>query len=489
MRSLRSLPLCLTALAFDCGANPNILVVNDFGDAGPGNCTSTCTLRDAILVALAAVPVKSISFSAVGGSPQTIALAQGQLVINNTSGSELLIVGPGTDKLAISAGNLSRALQVSGGSVDIVALTIRDGRVAGTSPGTEPANSGNPGQGGGTALGGCIAVDEGATLTLELSDIRNCAAQGGTGGNGGSGDPNGGTGGVGGMGGIGGGGGSASGGAIYSAGALSLLRSSVVNASAAGGPGGNGGNGGNGQFGAGAGGNAGPAGSAAGAGVAIAASGSLLIRNTTLAGATATGGDGGIGGNGGFFSPSGNGGTGGNVTGGVLYVASLVLADLEFATLANGTAVAGDGGPPGSTGSTLGLGGLPGVARGAGVYSTGPNSVIFSSSVIVGSGTLCYGSIAADAGSVNLDQDSSCTGFTLHDTFAHVLMPLNLATTSWPGYEPVFHSAIVDAAAGCVQIGGVVAVTNDQHGTARPQGAKCDLGAIESDHVFANGFE
>jgi len=170
---------------------------------------------------------------------------------------------------------------------------------------------------------------------------------------------------------------------------------------------------------------------------------------------------------------------------------NVVVADLEFATLANGAAFAGNGGPPGAIGSTIGLGGQAGVARGAGIYATGPNSAIFASSVIVGSGgaSLCFGQVAVDSGSVNLDQDSSCTGFTLHDTLAHVLAPLNLATTHWPGYEPVFHSAIVDAAASCTQIGGAVVVSNDQHGTARPQGAKCDLGAIESDHIFAGTFD
>jgi len=32
-------------------------------------------------------------------------------------------------------------------------------------------------------------------------------------------------------------------------------------------------------------------------------------------------------------------------------------------------------------------------------------------------------------------------------------------------------------------------VTGDQHGTARPQGTKCDLGAIEADYIFVDGFE
>ena len=476
--------------AMDCGAGPGGVVVNDFGDAGPGDCTTTCTLRDAISAALATVPPKTVTFTAAGGWPQTVSLTQGQLTINNTSGSTFSVIGPSVAKLAVSANNLTRVLQVSAGSVDISNVMLRDGKVTGTSPGNEPGGTGNFGKTGGDAIGGCIAIDAGATLTLELSDVRNCVALGGAGGNGGSGVTNGGSGGSGGTGGNGGPGGAATGGGIHVAGNLILTRSSVVNTSATSGAGGNGGNGGDGTFGNGAGGNAGSAGVAAGAGVAIATGGSLLIRNTTLASATATAGNGGNGGNGGLFNPSGNGGNGGNVTGGLLYAGSVVVADLEFATLANGATVAGNGGFPGATGSSIGAGGQPGVARGAGIYGSGPNSVIVASSVVVGapSSALCFGSVAADSGSANLDQDSSCTGFTLHDTLAHVLVPLDLTTTSWPGYEPAFHSSIVDAATDCTQIGGAIAVTDDQHGTPRPQGSKCDLGAIEADYIFADGF-
>ena len=487
----RVTPWLLAFACMDCGAPPASVTVNDFSDAGPGNCTTTCTLRDAISTALASIPPKAVAFSAAAGWPQTIALTQGQLSINNTSGSIFYVFGPGAGNLAVSANNLTRVLQVLAGSNDISALTLRDGKVTGVSPGTEPGGTGNPGKGGGAAIGGCIAIDASATLTLELSDVRNCVALGGTGGNGGSGVTNGGSGGTGGTGGNGGPGGAATGGGIHVAGNLGLIRSSVVNTSATSGAGGNGGNGGDGTFGNGAGGNAGSAGVAAGAGVAIATGGSLLIRNTTLASATASAGNGGNGGNGGLFNPSGNGGNGGDVTGGLLYSgSSVVVADLEFATLANGTTVAGNGGFPGANGSSIGAGGQPGVARGAGIYGTGPNSVIVASSVVVGaaSSLLCYGSVAIDSGSANLDQDSSCSGFTLHDTFAHVLAPLDVGTTTWPGYTPVFHSSIVNAATGCTQIGGAIAVADDQHGTPRPQGSKCDLGAIEADYIFADGF-
>ncbi|HSC11910.1 MAG TPA: choice-of-anchor Q domain-containing protein [Rhodanobacteraceae bacterium] len=69
-----------------------------------------------------------------------------------------------------------------------------------------------------------------------------------------------------------------------------------------------------------------------------------------------------------------------------------------------------------------------------------------------------------------------------------MLALLDLGTTTWPGYTPVFHSSIVNAATGCTQIGVAIAVTDDQRGTPRPQGAKCDLGAIEGDYIFSDGF-
>jgi CSLREA domain-containing protein len=53
----------LACAAMDCGAGPGGVVVNDFGDAGPGNCTTLCTLRDAISTALASIPPKTVTFS------------------------------------------------------------------------------------------------------------------------------------------------------------------------------------------------------------------------------------------------------------------------------------------------------------------------------------------------------------------------------------------------------------------------------------------
>ena len=483
----RCTPWLLAFVCLPCAAVPAQILVNDFGDAGPGDCNTMCTLRDAIVAALASVPIKGVGFSAAAGWPQTITLTQGQLTISNPSDSPFLVLGPGAEKLGVSGNNASRVLQVTAGTSQFRDITLRDGKVTGQSWGTEPFGSGNPGKTAGDATGGCIAIDAGAVLTIQTSVVRNCAAIGGTGGNGGSGVSV--QIGSGGTGGNGGGGGGASGGGIYAAGNLSLIGSSVVDVSASGGPGGNGGNGGDGFPFNGTGGNGAPAGSATGAGIAVATAASIVIRNTTLARATATGGNGGNGGNGSAVNASGNGANGGNVSGGLLYAgSSVVVADLEFSTLANGTIQAGAGGFPGAVGTPVGQGGPPGVAHGTAIYSTGSNSAIFASSVVVGStgSTLCYGMIAIDPGTENFDQDSSCTGFTRHGTFAEALLPQVPATTT--SYTPLYKGKLVDVATSCTQIGGVVVVPDDQHGTPRPQGLKCDLGAVETDYVFADGF-
>ena len=54
---------------------------------------------------------------------------------------------------------------------------------------------------------------------------------------------------------------------------------------------------------------------------------------------------------------------------------------------------------------------------------------------------------------------------------------------------PRYHGSAIDAAAQCAGTGGVEVFSDDQHATPRPQGALCDLGAIEADYVFFDGLE
>jgi hypothetical protein len=108
------------------------ITVNDTGDAGPGNCTSTCTLRDAITVA---APGDTISFSVTG----TITLTAGQLSISKN----LTVNGPVAGNLTVSGNNTSSIFNVSASSVVTISnLTITGGN-AGTGNGGNILNAGN----------------------------------------------------------------------------------------------------------------------------------------------------------------------------------------------------------------------------------------------------------------------------------------------------------------------------------------------------------
>src|SRR5438874_10078715 len=83
--------ICLPLLATPHPAHAATIMVNSTADNGPGNCSSTCTLRDAIAVANAG---DTISFSAITG---TITLTGGTLTIAKS----LMIAGPGASSLAV----------------------------------------------------------------------------------------------------------------------------------------------------------------------------------------------------------------------------------------------------------------------------------------------------------------------------------------------------------------------------------------------------
>jgi hypothetical protein len=137
-----------------------------------------------------------------------------------------------------------------------------------------------------------------------------------------------------------------------------------------------------------------------------------------------------------------------------------------------------------------GGGGTGGTVHGAAIWGGG--SVTALSSVVLGGGAvfpLCAQNVAAAPGSANVDQDNSCTGFTLHKTFAEVLRDVDPTVTPWPTYMPVYHGSAINAAAACTGIGGSEVFADDQHATSRPQGNACDLGAIEADYVFVDGFD
>src|SRR5258708_40102236 len=75
------------------------ITVNSTADNGPGNCSTTCTLRDALFVASTIVGATTISFDPnVFNVPRTITLTSGTLTIQS---DYLTINGPGANLLAI----------------------------------------------------------------------------------------------------------------------------------------------------------------------------------------------------------------------------------------------------------------------------------------------------------------------------------------------------------------------------------------------------
>jgi len=471
MRSMRSVA---TGLLFGAAAAPAMagtVTVNSLGDNGPGNCSSTCTLRDAIATALVG---DAIEFNIA--LPWTIVLNGTPLSIN----TQLSIVGPGAELLSVSAGNASRVANINA-TVAISGLTLRDGTVLGPN-GSHGAPGGQAGQPGGSADGGCIFTGSGGQLTLSQVALVSCEAVGGAGGNGGDGKTV--SRGAGSPGGAGGAGGDARG-AIFAEGALTLVQSSITGCVSIGGGGGTGGLYGYGGFpgyihyAAGAG---GTGGHARGGGIFATGGGTLLVSNSTIASCELTGGTGGAGGREDLNDRStiGPSGAGGNAEGGSVYVdATVLVSNVEFSTLTGNTLAGGSGGSYPSAGAN-------GSTPGEGIDSVAPSSVRSSIIASISSNSDCMGSISAQG--ANFDQNSTCSGFSVHGTVAGTLKPLSVSGDGTWALLPRYGSSVIDAALDCVKLDSTLA-TNDQRDTARPQGPACDLGAVETDYVYVGDFE
>jgi len=489
--------LMLGAISAAYAQPPTTLTVNDFGDAGDGTCSSACTLRDAI----ANIAISGTIDFAPGLLTGTITLTKGQIPI----AKPLLIQGPGAARLAVSAAGASRLFEVSlppASTIRIAGLTLRDGAFVGAdgadgAPGASPSEDGKNGILGGVAQGGCIDVFAGnlanGSLVLDGVDLNNCYVQGGHGGNGGAGAASSGGLTAGGAGGKGSDGGYAAGACIRflgfdGDGDLILRNSSVTHCQALAGNGGAGGDGGTAPVFHGVGGAGGAGGDAAG--VAISFQGNTLsIRNSTIADADGVAGDGAAGGTGDStysLYPGGAGGDGGLAAGGLVY--AIGSGRLEFATLANGDVHAGSAGSGGS-GAAHGADGTPGQTGGAAFvgYYTGIAEYLALSTAIVGSSStpLCAG-LAGAVGSINLAESASCPS-NLQGTLAQVFRPFD-SSQPLPAYVPVYHSEATDAVPSCNDLT-LEPVTADEHGTPRPQGGLCDIGAIEADYLFVDGFD
>lgn len=426
-------------------ASAGTLTVTDLGDAGTGACQATCTLRDAIA---SAAPGDTIAFASTLSYPATITLNGQELLIYK----DLLLVGPGARQLAIDGNSQSRLLEIAPNASAIVSgLALTNGQVAGVDGGftSEPRA-----RDGGDAYGGAVFVNAGASLQLSACWLIGNRATGGFGGRTSQSF------------GTQGSGGSGHGGAIYSEGSLmlndTLLNSNYAWGGAPGGVllGGNSGVQGNG-------------GSAAGG--AIEATGFTQITNSQfLSNALQAY----FGGNG---SGAGDaGGDGGSARGGAMAFSG--FAYVSFVTSLGNTIGAGFGGSGDPNGAS-------GVAVGADIYTRA--TLLSRSNVFISTS----GATACSAGTIvaqgaNFDADGSCQHFTLHGDAKLQGVNDGGATVALP----LWGSPLIDAAIDCndpfadPQTHDVRGVTRPLDGNADGTAA-CDLGAAESDALFANGFE
>lgn len=454
--------LCWTALCVPSASALALpIVVNDIGDQ-TNNCTTTCTLRGAVSRTLSG---DTISFDVPDQS--TIVLTNGSIGIP----TDISITGPGPTHLTIKGNGTQRLFVIGGGpssTQSISGLTLEGGVSVGMDGSAGTLLPGGPGT---VAGGGCVYINAGASVRMDQVDMRDCSATGGKGGDGGL------TGSAGGV------GGAAFGAAIYVSGGLTLSNSDVINAIAIGGDGGSA----VGQNSSGIGGNGGNAGSAAGGAFYVQGSGYLSLFNVTLIGPTANGGRGGAGANGALVG--GNGGNGGDSGAGAIEVGAgggKETASVGFTTILYGGAF---GGIPGKRGT----GGLANGSTGA-VGAYGASAIDAQSVITVNDnifltlgGDLCTGTgLMAFDKNISNEPTPTCAGFT--SVTARIFSDdviTRAYSDPFPGLIPMHGSAPIDATACPVSIFGLF----DQHGTPRPQGPLCDLGAIEADYVFVNGFD
>lgn len=124
-------------------------------------------------------------------------------------------------------------------------------------------------------------------------------------------------------------------------------------------------------------------------------------------------------------------------------------------------------------------------ASGTGQLLTLKNSLFDANSG--GAGNCQFGAGQVMLSGANLSSDASCAGFTLNN-----IDPKLSALADHGGPTQTYAlqpgSPAVDAVVDCTDTNGLP-LPFDQRGTARPQGAACDIGAFElDDKIFSDGF-
>jgi hypothetical protein len=439
--------LILLALFISGSASAATVTVTDLGDAGNGDCSSTCTLRDAITNASTG---DTIDFAGTLTYPATITLSGQELLIYK----DLTVGGPGAALLSINGNQASRLFEIAGNAqVTLTGLTLTGGSAVGAPGGffgSSVAADGGPGN------GGAILVNADSTLQIMACSLQGNSAIGGTGGGSfapashqGSGGPG-------------------NGGAVFNAGTLLIADSTLVGNSAVGG-----------VFGIGGSPDAVPGNGGDAQGGAVFATGQTEISNSQLLQNTAQGGAGG------FSFGIIPGGNGGSARGGAL--ASAGFTAFSFVSAAGNDVISGWGGPGNPQGAS-------GVQSGSDLFDTATLLSRYSALTSVsrtppGNASTCATTTIVTQGA-NLDADSSCQNFSLHGD-----AKLQIVTSGNDTFAfPLWGSPLIDATADCSDAFGA-AVATDVRGVVRPLDgnadgvAACDLGAVESDELFANGFD
>jgi CSLREA domain-containing protein len=132
VRSVARFCIALAMLFAAYSINAAPFTVTKIADTNDGACNADCSLREAILAANAVNTDDVIGFDGtVFGSPQTIVLSLGEMVIIDNG--SLTINGTGASMLTIDGNMASRILTINNGVAFLNGITFTRGNGAGTS--------------------------------------------------------------------------------------------------------------------------------------------------------------------------------------------------------------------------------------------------------------------------------------------------------------------------------------------------------------------
>lgn len=216
-----------------------------------------------------------------------------------------------------------------------------------------------------------------------------------------------------------------------------------------------------------------------GGGVFAELPGSFFALNSLFANNTAQGGGGGaaFGADADLFNTTFSGNTAVTDFGGGAYVFSLTTVNILSGTFTGNSSF-----------------------QGGGLLVEGDTLVNVANTVISGNlapvGPECNGPIVS-AGHNLVRDNATCSGFMgTGDQVGSMSLPLDamlgpLANLGGgiDGHRPLTISPLINAASPAALGNPGACLSEDQRGVLRPQGGRCDIGAVEDDTIFTDGFE